>query len=606
MSQERAFFYRRNNETRGPFSAQAIRQLARCGQLLPTDLIASSLGKRWIVASRIRDLFVTTPASGCPTAGDHQRADSPGSAVLKTKLPTDAGLREPGPRPPERMAHADNTGWLPGLAQACFTEAKLASEITWTHAKAMFVRGRLPADPVQRRRLLIGYAVLGIVVGNLMFSLGRVISPWGNGQHDIARAMRDAATQQQKMQHQLEDDQKRRERQQREESQKRLALMRDAVARGDGLRESGQLHEAVAAYREAFAIDPESIYAFHGKGLVSMLLQQWSDAIEFFGEAIDVNDQFAAAYLNRARCYIKLQEFDKAIDDLSEAIQIDPTSGEFYSYRAHAYRENEQTDEALRDIESAIRLNTPLAEPYFGRAMIRMKKEDDLASAISDFDEAIRRDPEWVLAYFMRATAHSQQQSYQEALSDFGTALRIDPSLIDAYYGRAFVASKLGKDEQSVADWTSLLRRSPDAQANELIRIFMARGEALLRLKRYAEANADFSRAIEHDDEHLVAYQQRAKARQAMNDPSAKADLLKIEQLNRAMEEQSWVDSAPAQWPAYAYSTGGYDYAGQADLYRRQAMAHAQEQADRSMRDYMSRTAGQLGAIGLQWVPVQQ
>lgn len=55
------WFYSRNDEKHGPISSVELRQLARSGVLLPTDLIWKEGMPTWVKASSAKDLFGSTP-----------------------------------------------------------------------------------------------------------------------------------------------------------------------------------------------------------------------------------------------------------------------------------------------------------------------------------------------------------------------------------------------------------------------------------------------------------------------------------------------------------------------------------------------------------------
>ena len=61
---------------------------------------------------------------------------------------------------------------------------------------------------------------------------------------------------------------------------------------------------------------------------------------------------------------------------------------------------------------------------------------DKLGSAINDYDEAIRLDPQFASAYYNRGLAyHSLGPFHAEIyIQDYKEAVRLDPQYIDSYY----------------------------------------------------------------------------------------------------------------------------------------------------------------------------
>ena len=56
--------------------------------------------------------------------------------------------------------------------------------------------------------------------------------------------------------------------------------------------------------------------------------------------------------------------------------------------------------------------------------------------AISDFNDAIRLDPKYALAYNNRGFAWSVKKDHDKAIADFDEAIRLDPKYAVAYSSR--------------------------------------------------------------------------------------------------------------------------------------------------------------------------
>ena len=63
----------------------------------------------------------------------------------------------------------------------------------------------------------------------------------------------------------------------------------------------------------------------------------------------------------------------------------------------------------------------------------------DYDRAIKDYDEAIRLDPKFVLAYNNRGNAYSEKNEFDRAIKEFDEAIRLDPKHIYAYNNRGLV-----------------------------------------------------------------------------------------------------------------------------------------------------------------------
>lgn len=72
--------------------------------------------------------------------------------------------------------------------------------------------------------------------------------------------------------------------------------------------------------------------------------------------------------------------------------------------------------------------------------------------ALSDLDEAVRRDPHYDRAYVNRALIHSMINNDQMALSDFNRSIDLNRANAIAYFGRAQLFRRQGMIAEAIAD----------------------------------------------------------------------------------------------------------------------------------------------------------
>ena len=77
----------------------------------------------------------------------------------------------------------------------------------------------------------------------------------------------------------------------------------------------------------------------------------------------------------------------------------------------------------------------------------------DDANAISDFDQAIKLDPKYTLAYAKRGLAYSAEGKYDQAITDFSAAIQLIPSYDLPYTYRAYAYYKKGDLDLALADY---------------------------------------------------------------------------------------------------------------------------------------------------------
>lgn len=119
----------------------------------------------------------------------------------------------------------------------------------------------------------------------------------------------------------------------------------------------------------------------------------------------------------------------------------------------------------------------------------------DFASALFDFDEAIRLDPAFAAAYNNRGLAHIALRDFERGIADTDEAIRLEPSnpryLNNGCWRRAIAGLDL---ENALASCNAALALGPDNASRR-----DSRALVLLRLGRFAEAWTDWDFAARAD-----------------------------------------------------------------------------------------------------------
>ncbi len=156
------------------------------------------------------------------------------------------------------------------------------------------------------------------------------------------------------------------------------------------------------------------------------------------------------------------------------------------------------------------------------------------AKAIADYDEALRLDPEYAVAYQNRGQAHLRMGAYPKAIADFSHALELRPNHVPTLLGRG--AARHGKKDYdgAVADYTDAIRLDPKSAV-----AFNNRGLALYAKEDYTRAIDDFTEAIRLDGKLARAYYNRALAYLAHgDDEAARMDRARALELDPTLEKK--------------------------------------------------------------------
>jgi tetratricopeptide (TPR) repeat protein len=190
---------------------------------------------------------------------------------------------------------------------------------------------------------------------------------------------------------------------------------------------------------------------------------------------------------------------------------------------------------------------------------VQKYNQGDYQSAIVDFDQAIRINPNFAEAFAFRGLALVGARRLEEAIADYTQALRLFPgnnqniqniAVVHRNRGNAF--TNLGRFQEAISDFTLAIRLNPDYTD-----AYYQRGFLRSENNQVREAIADFNQVIALDSNHLGAYAQRGLAYSFFlgDQLTATQDFLRVIQLTPRSAEDHWNRGA-----AY-FSLGNYSQA---------------------------------------------
>jgi tetratricopeptide (TPR) repeat protein len=171
--------------------------------------------------------------------------------------------------------------------------------------------------------------------------------------------------------------------------------------------------------------------------------------------------------------------------------------------------------QAVQEFSLAIRQNPRYAIAYFLRGITYQQLQQH-PQAEADFDQYIAIDPYFYLAYYSRANSKKNAlKNPQDALSDYDTAISLKPQFVSAYINRAILKELALKDIQgALADYNQAITIDPQDPV-----IYNNRG--LLKADAFNDlsgALADYNRAITLDPKFSYAYFNRGNLKQQRSD----------------------------------------------------------------------------------------
>ena len=138
----------------------------------------------------------------------------------------------------------------------------------------------------------------------------------------------------------------------------------------------GDWRNAQAIFLGMLDEDPDDLHALNAMGIISFVLQNYSDAESYFTDAIDAHPNSSLGYLNRSVIYEMRKDYEAALRDVTQAVNNSSAPDDFYK-RALLYTKLEEWEKAEKDLDTIIATEDYKrdASAYTYRALVKIEQK---------------------------------------------------------------------------------------------------------------------------------------------------------------------------------------------------------------------------------------
>ncbi|MCU0427751.1 MAG: hypothetical protein MUF71_19230 [Candidatus Kapabacteria bacterium] len=220
---------------------------------------------------------------------------------------------------------------------------------------------------------------------------------------------------------------------------------------------------AYTLYSEAIAANPQDVFGYYQRGLLSAgKLGNCVAAIKDLSKAIELWNTFSMAYCLRGTCYTNIQNLAAAITDLNTAIVLDSTNLLAYMNLAAAYRLNNQYREGEKIISQAIRRRGDVMEFYLERIEINYRLSR-FREALEDCNIVLAKEQHNLRANKYAAAIKVGIKDYQGAIENYTLLIKQFGYQKEFYFGRSDAFRELGRFSNAQADLQTIIASAPGA-----------------------------------------------------------------------------------------------------------------------------------------------
>jgi tetratricopeptide (TPR) repeat protein len=223
------------------------------------------------------------------------------------------------------------------------------------------------------------------------------------------------------------------------------------------------------------------------RGRMFAQLGDWGRAVADFSRALKRKPHDRPLRIDRARAYARLGRWTRAVADFGEALRLKPDDPELWAERARVYASQKRWEEAAADFDQAVKYQPKMAALRIERARVNALRgrwdqvADDCARALEmlpafapqraelykqligwekAFERVAQLRPRDDALWSIRAWDRFQRNRCQGAVSDYTEALKRNPKNPQLLFNRARANAFLGRWKDVAADCADVLSAS--------------------------------------------------------------------------------------------------------------------------------------------------
>jgi tetratricopeptide (TPR) repeat protein len=266
------------------------------------------------------------------------------------------------------------------------------------------------------------------------------------------------------------------------------ALLREQLAALD--QSSGDLAGATTNAQRAVELLPGSSEDWSQLGVILAKQQKYEEAVAAFRRAFQLNSQDVWALQNLAQSLKDLGRRDEAIREYEHALAVNPRFGLAWLGLGQMYQEMGRHDEAENSFHKALLNRIDRAPELTTLARFCVGHGWPEAGA-TNYEDAIKLNPSDAMLYIEAGQNLEALGRHAEAKQHYAEAVKLSPDLMQAHFLYGLELGREGKAAGAAGQFREAVRIMPD-----LLEARLNLGMALANEGNYSEALEQFDKVL--------------------------------------------------------------------------------------------------------------
>lgn len=258
----------------------------------------------------------------------------------------------------------------------------------------------------------------------------------------------------------------------------------------------GEFSKAEPLLKQAVRVNPSNAHAAYNLGLIALRLRDYKEAADAFERArtssgLQVSP--SQLVLAEATARFHLKEYQQAVTLLESTARESDYGSLLLLGSAQALAGD--LPGSIKSLQNASRLRPNDPQVYYRLALVFMVGRLD-TQALNVLDSGLRQIPNAPLLLFGKAVSSDTQGKLDDAVALARQSLAINAQQPQAWGLLGRVYAEMGQTDDALKAYDRAVALGADAQAG------VDRAQILIRLERYADAEADLNRLAEQYPEN--------------------------------------------------------------------------------------------------------